>query len=413
MRPTAAFGVRKSRVLAHRAVTTPASIPYWRLAGIYLAYFAFVGAFAPYFGLYLRAIEQSAWQIGVLLSLVPLMRMTVQYSWAALADRSGWRARLLCITLAAAVVAYLGVFATTSFAGLLVVLAAFAFFSSATMPLMESITLTALQGRVERYGGIRLWGSLGFIAAVLGVGWVLDRAPIATLLWLILAALAASTAFAFTLRDRPAPARAPHEPLWRDLMRPEVVALLAANFCMSFAHGPLYAFFSIYLADANYSKTAIGALWTLGVAAEIGVFLAAPALLKRYSEHAILCISFALAIARFALIGWGIDSPALLVAAQLAHAATFGACHMASVALMSRWFSGARQVRGQAIYLSVSFGAGGFLGAIASGAAWEAVGPAWTYTGASVAAALGLLLLVHRGGQFRRVARADAHATAH
>jgi PPP family 3-phenylpropionic acid transporter len=388
----------------------PVRLPHLRLGGIYFAYFVFVGAFAPYFSLYLQSIGQAAWQIGLLLSLMQLMRVVAPHLWASLADRHGWRARLLQATLAAAIACYSGVFATTDFAGLFVVLAAFAFCSSATMPLVEAITLAALRDRIEGYGAIRLWGSVGFIAAVLGVGWLLDRIAIANLLWLLLAPLVATLALALTLRDAPGPSVATAERFLPHALRPEVVALLGANLLMNLAHGPLYAFYSIYLDAAGYSKTAIGALWSLGVLAEIGVFLAAPWWMKRFGARQVLVTCFALAVVRFALIGWGVGSPTLLVVAQLAHAATFGACHVASVALMNRWFAGARQVRGQALYMSVAFGVGGFLGAAASGVAWETIGPAWTFTAASVAAGAGLLLLVLRAKLLRDVSGSTANA---
>jgi len=382
-----------------------------RLGGLYFSYFVFVGAFAPYFGLYLQSIGQAAWQIGFLLSLMQLVRIAAPHFWASLADRHGWRARLLQATLAAAIAAWAGVFATTTFAGLFAVLAVFALFSSATMPLVESITLSTLRERIEGYGAIRLWGSVGFIVAVLGAGWALDRIAIANLRWLLLLPLAATLALAGTLRDAPRREEgAPHERLLPHVLRPEVVALLGANVLMNVAHGPLYAFYSIYLDAAGYSKTAIGALWSVGVAAEIAVFLAAPWWMRRFGAREVLLACFALAVVRFALIGWGVASPAILVAAQLAHAATFGACHMASVALMNRWFAGGRQVRGQALYLSVAFGVGGFLGAAASGLAWETIGPAWTFTAASAAALAGLLLLVAGGKLLRRVSRSTADA---
>jgi PPP family 3-phenylpropionic acid transporter len=376
-------------------------IPYRRLAGIYFAYFAFIGAFASYFGLYLQSIGQSGWHIGLLFSLMQLMRIAAPYFWASLADRRGWRAGLLQATLAAGLAAFAGVFATMEFAGLFLALAGFAFFSSATMPLIESITLAGLRERMEGYGGIRLWGSVGFIVAVLGAGWALDRIAIANLLWMLAAALAATLALACTLRERAAPGPPAREAVWRQALRPEVVALLVANVLMNAAHGPLYAFYSIHLAEAGYSRSAIGGLWSLGVAAEIGVFLAAPVWMKRFPAHAILTGCFALAVVRFALIGWGVASVPLLVVAQLLHAATFGACHMASLALVNRWFTGPRQVRGQALYLSISFGLGGFIGAAASGAAWDAAGPAWTFTGASAAAAAGLLVLAWRAKLLR------------
>jgi PPP family 3-phenylpropionic acid transporter len=389
-------------------VSPSVPLPYARLAALYFGYFVYIGAFAPYFSLYLQSIGQSAFQIGLLLSLMQLMRIGAPHLWAALADRHGWRARLLQATLGGALVAYAGVFATTSFLGLFLVLAGFAFFTSATMPLLDAITLAGLRDRVERYGGIRLWGSIGFIVAVLGVGWMLDRIAIANLLWILAIPLAVTFVLTLTLRDAPAQGATAHESVWPLLVRRDVLVLLAANVLMNVAHGPLYAFFSIYLAQSGYGTTAIGALWSLGVLAEIGIFLAAPAWMKRFAAVDILIATFALGVVRFALIAWAVDSPTALVVAQVLHAATFGSCHVASVALVNQWFSGTRQVRGQAVYLSAAFGFGGFVGSLASGAAWEPLGPQWTYTAASGAVALGLILLLRHATLLRHAPRSTA-----
>ncbi|MBI2316729.1 MAG: MFS transporter, partial [Betaproteobacteria bacterium] len=210
---------------------------------------------------------------------------------------------------------------------------------------------------------------------------------------------------ALGLRDPGGEARhgAEHS-VWPVLRRPEVAVLLGACFLMSVAHGPLYTFFSIYLADHGYSNSAIGWLWTVGVIAEIGVFLMAPRIFARWSNRQVLVFSFACAVVRFILIGWGVDSPALLVAAQVLHAATFSSYHAAALGMVNRWFLGGQRSRGQALYMSVSFGAGGMLGGMAAGVAWEAIGPAWTFSAASACAAAGLVLAAWRTGQAPRSA---------
>jgi len=103
--------------------------------------------------------------------------------------------------------------------------------------------------------------------------------------------------------------------------------------------------------------------------------------------------SFACAVARFLMIGWGVESLLLLLAAQLLHGATFGVCHAATVAALHRWFPAGQQARAQAVYGSVSFGAGGMLGGLASGQTWEAFGSGWTYTLGALFALAGLLLV--------------------
>jgi PPP family 3-phenylpropionic acid transporter len=161
---------------------------------------------------------------------------------------------------------------------------------------------------------------------------------------------------------------------------------------MSAAHGPFYVFYSIHLVDHGYDKSAVGVLWSLGVFAEIGVFISMPRLLRAWSPRVILMASFVLGVLRFLLIGWGADYVGLMFLAQVMHGATFGAFHAAAVAALNHWFPPRQQGRVQALYGSVSFGAGGMIGNFASGAAWESLGPALTFTLGATFAAAGLLL---------------------
>lgn len=372
------------------------TVPYARLSAIYFAYFAFVGAFAPYFSLYLKDVGASAWEIGVLISIMQLTRVFAPNFWAWYADHHGHRIALMRASLALAALSFCGIYATQSFWGIFVVLALLAFFSSAANPLLEAMTFSALRGRLERYGTIRLWGSVGFIAAVLMVGAALDRLAIDNLLWMLLGILGVTAGLTWLLPSGGDPRPAERERLWVVLRRPEVLVLLCACFLMSVSHGPLFTFLSIYLTDLAYSKTAVGVLWSLGVIAEILVFLAAPRWLTRFDPRTILIVSFACAVARFLLIGWGAQHVVLVTIAQLLHAATFGSYHLAALAVVNAWFTGARQVRGQAVYLSLSFGAGGFLGGLASGALWGTIGPPWTFTVSSAVAGAGLAVLLTR-----------------
>jgi MFS transporter, PPP family, 3-phenylpropionic acid transporter len=369
-------------------------VPYWRLSAFYFGYFAYVGAASPYFSLYLASLGLAAAQIGVLLSLGSLTRVIGPNFWGWVADRTQRRARIIGITLALGGACFAGFLFVRSFWGLFALLLATGFFTSASMPLAESLTLSHLRGAVSRYGSIRLWGSVGFIVTVTLVGYALDALPVASLLWMVLASYALSWACALAVPDVVANAgHAEPEPVWNILRRPEVAALLGACFLMNLAHGPLYAFYSIYLVDHGYSKAAVGWMWSVGVVAEIIVFLLMPALMRRYSLPDILIACFAATALRFLIIGWGVDSAPVLFAAQLLHGLSFGAYHAAAVTAIHRWFQGAHQVRGQAIYLSVSFGAGGALGSALSGLAWDGIGPAWTFSAAAFTALAGCALV--------------------
>ncbi len=371
-----------------------AALPYRRLAGFYFFYFAYLGAFAPFFSLYLEAAGHGAVAIGILLSLPQVTRIVAPHLWGWLADRTSYRLRVVRYTGLVGLACFLGVFAGSSFALLFVVLSLMTFFWSAALPLMEATTLTHLGDETPRYGRIRVWGSVGFIVAVVGVGYALDRVAVGVLPCIVIATMIAMLVVCWSIPETPA-VHGVHEArgVWRIMRRPEVTALIVAAALMSAAHGPYYAFYSLYLVGHGYSKAVTGWLWGLGVICEIGIFVWMPHLYRAYSLRQILLASFALAVVRFLLIGWAVNNFFLLLVAQVLHAATFGSFHAAAIGVVHRTFRGRYQASGQAIYGSLSFGLGGALGGFASGYAWDHAGPALTFTFAAACAMAGFVVL--------------------
>jgi PPP family 3-phenylpropionic acid transporter len=368
--------------------------PYWRLSGYYFFYFAFIGAFSPYFGLYLQSLSFSAWDIGLLMSQMQLMRLFGPYLWGALADRLARRVPIIQLAGLISLIGFSTFFFVRSFEAFLLAMAALSFFWSAALPLVETVTFDHLREDPARYSRIRLWGSVGFIVAVMGTGALLDHLPLPVLLWVIVGTLLGIVFYAFTIPEAPAHVHlAEHLPVGKILRQPRVKALFASCFVMSAAHGALYIFYSIYLAEHGYSKSLVGGLWSLGVLAEIAVFYYMSRLMRRFGLRVILLASFAAASVRFLMIGWGVESLAVIVLAQLLHGLTFGAYHAASITAVNCWFPGRSQARGQALYSSLSFGAGGLLGGLLSGWMWDGVGAALTFTLSTAFALLGLLLV--------------------
>jgi len=368
--------------------------PYWRLSSYYFFYFAFIGVFMPYFGLYLQSLSFSAWDIGVLMSQMQLMRLFGPYLWGMLSDRLGHRVVIIRITALVTLLVFSGLFFAHSFEALLVALALHSFFWVATLPLVETLTFEHLHENSARYSRVRLWGSVGFVVAVLGAGALLDYFPVSSLLWVCVAILAGIVLCSLLVPEAPIrPHIDEHLPIGDILRQPQVKAFLAACFLMTAAHGALNVFYSIYLASHGYSTSVVGGLWSLGVLAEIVVFFFMSRVMQRCSLRFILLASFVAAVVRFAMIGWGVDSMAVLLLTQLMHGLTFGAFHSASIATVNRWFPGRARSRGQALYASVSFGAGGLVGGLASGWSWDALGAELTFGLGSGFALVGLILV--------------------
>src|SRR5690606_28032626 len=138
----------------------------------------FVGAFAPYFTLYLQSLALSATDIAILMSLMQLMRMLAPNLWGVLAERTGLPLPIVRVSAAMSLAGFSVFFFSTEFAVLFLAMAAMAFFWSAALPLVESVTFGHLGDQGHRYGSIRMWGSVGFIVATLVLGYLLESMPI-------------------------------------------------------------------------------------------------------------------------------------------------------------------------------------------------------------------------------------------
>jgi PPP family 3-phenylpropionic acid transporter len=367
---------------------------HWRLSRFYFIYYFFVGAFVPYWGLYLKSEQFSPADIGILMSLFQISRIFAPNFWGWLADHTGKRVQWIRLTALLGLCGFAAVFWAHGFFWLFFVMAALSLFTSSTLPLAESLTLAHLATTSGHYSRIRMWGSLGFIVAALILGFLIDATGIHSLLWFLLIVQMTLFALSYTL---PEPKIEPHAhdhfSIWQVLKQPNVIALLVGCSLMVTAHGVLYNFYSIYLNEHGYSKTTIGLLWSVGVICEIGIFMLMPKIMKRLSLKAILLVSLVLAVIRFSLIGMAVDNLAWLILAQSLHAATFGSFHAASVEVITQFFNGRHQARGQAIYNSVAYGIGGTVGGIAGGYALQYLGGEQTFLLAALFPLVGLAVI--------------------
>lgn len=239
-----------------------------------------------------------------------------------------------------------------------------------------------------------LWGSIGFIIAVPALGAAVERIGTQVIPELVLVLYAGIWLSSLVIPDpgRP-PVEQPSSSLSGLLRKPEIAAFLTACFLMQVSHGTFYVFYSLYLTEAGYSSTAVGALWAWGVILEVLVFWRMHRLLERFGARRILLVSLGLAVLRWLLTGGFAASPALQLFAQTLHAATFGAFHAAAIHLVHHYFSGRTQGRGQALYSSLSFGAGVAVGSLLSGVLWSKAGAGFTFLLSAPAAGLGWLVV--------------------
>lgn len=369
-------------------------VPYWRLSAFYFNYFGLLGAMLPFWGLYLREQGFSLVEIGQLMAILVGTKLIAPNIWGWLADHSGHRLVIIRLGALLALVIFGFIFLKPGFWGVALVMGGFSFFWNAILPQFEVVTLRHLGPATEQYSRIRLWGSVGFVIAVIALGWFFERHSLMTLPWILSALLVLIALSSFAVRTPPQQ-KEHHGSLsafLAQLKSPQPILFFSICFLLQISHGPYYTFFSIYLEEYGYSKTIIGWLWALGVIAEIGVFLVAHRLFERFSVRSMAVACLVITAARWLVTGLFPEQGLIIFLAQISHAATFGVFHAIAMHVIHRYFSTAASGQGQAMYSALSFGAGGAMGAYLSGIIVETWGGSMAYfMAAAVAIVAGVL----------------------
>ncbi len=339
--------------------------PTLRLAGFYGALFLLVGIILPFFPVWLKARGLSEVEISLILAAPLLGRVFFTPAISFLADRIGDRRHVLILLTWGSLASLLAFIPLQTFWPLLGVSLLFGVFWTSVMPLTESIAMTEVRHRGLDYGRIRLWGSLTFIIASLGGGLLLDRFGAETVLYMMLAAIVISLLSAYTLPARNNKAQllkkaAPLPPIhWREALRllhsKLFILFLLASSGIQATHAIYYGFGTLHWQSLHLAAGTIGALWAVGVMAEVTLFAWSKPVIERIGPTRLLIFA-----ALGALVRWGItafDPPlVVLFPVQLLHAASFGAAHLGAIHFIARAVPDRYSATGQGLYAAFAMG---------------------------------------------------------
>ncbi len=389
--------------------------PLSRFAALWFCYFAAIGAYNPYAPLWFKDLGFSTLAIGSLAALLSWTRVFAPYAWGWLGDHSGQRVRLIRLGALLSLVAASGLLAARSYGWIALCTVLLFLANGAVVPLSEATLARHLQAGSEtaggmdsgRYGRVRLWGSVGFIAAVTLFGLVLQWAGIGwfpvlvvsmyCLLWLATLRVPAARDDVSGQEQMP--------PVLDVLRRTEVAWFFGSIFFTVLAHTALYAFFSLYLDELGYAKSAVGLMWAVSVAVEIAFFWVQGKYFGRIEPHRWLQWAAALSVLRFCATAAFGSSPLVLVMAQMLHAITFAAQHVACIVLVNRHFPGPLRGRGQALYTTLGYGIPGVVGGLGGGWLSTKFDFAAVFWAAAAAAVLGWACAIAAQRSAQRSAR--------
>ncbi len=379
-------------------MTSPISGLY-KISGFYFLYYAVVGAFMPYWSLYLEDQGFNRATIGLLASITVLTRIFAPIAWGWLADRTGKRMRWVRLATLMECIIWLSIFLLPNTLGHLAILMfVFSFFQNAILAQFEAVTLFWLGTQRESlYGKVRRWGSVGFIAAVFILGKVFDLISIHYLPMLLMLIAAFTWAWSWQIHE---PQQAPTaqkqlSSIFPILKQPQVWRFFSIEFLLLLSHAPFYNFYSNYLKDYGYSTGTTGLLWSLGVVAEIVMFSQSRYLLAGFKQDYLIALCMILTSLRWILVASFPQFLSVQIIAQCLHAFSFGLFHVIAMRVIFNNFLPAQQGRAQALY-STMWGLGVASGSLLAGHYWQAYGGSAMFYAAALVVLLGLFFLSPR-----------------
>ena len=344
------------------------------LALFFVGLFLIQGVFLPYWPVWLKAQGLSAGEIGILLSLPNWVRVFADPLIAQRADHTGNRKTPMMWLAGIYVLTVLAFPVSSNFwwlAGLSVVIG---FTFSPLLPLGTTITVHECKTRDLDYGRVRLWGSLAFIFASYGAGWVLDGTSTTWIVWMLF--VAGIVNFAITTRmPDPQTDRSLRSgsSLVYLLRKPVFLIYLGCIGFVQGSHGTYYSFASVHWETVGYSHEMIGTFWSIGVIAEIALFAVAGKFVRGRHPGILFALGATAGIVRWIVLGSS-DEFWMIVLVQPLHAMTFGITHLAAVSFIARAIPQQLATSAQSLMATLSMGV--FLGSSiwASGPLYEHFG---------------------------------------
>ncbi len=340
-----------------------------RHALLYATQFFAFGVILPFLPAVLAARGLDAAEVASVLAAGSAVRLLAGPLGGRVADALGAPRTVLALAAAGAALAGLGYLLAAGFLLLLLVHAAVSAGMACIMPLSDAMAVAAARRERFDYGQVRASGSMAFIAAALLAGQVVAQFGAAAAVPMILGGLAATGITALLLRggtERPVGGPQGWAAFVAPLAIPAFRRLLLVSALIQGSHAFTYAFGTLHWQASGLDAGLIGALWATGVVAEIALFLWGRGLVARTGALGLSLVAAGAGVLRWA--GTAITTePLLLFPLQVLHAATFGAQHLAAMAVLAKVVPPAQAGTAQALHASLGTGLATGLLTLASG----------------------------------------------
>ena len=332
------------------------------LGSFYFFYFANIGIYVIFLPKVLSMLSYSSSEIGIILSAAPLIRFLIPFSFTRgfKLDRNFFNISLLLMFLSS--IAFY--FSLHSFYLLLLANIGLGVGMSLVLPYIEVIALDTI--KKEKYGKIRLFGSIGFIFIALVLVKFLTSAEVAILY--LISFVFITSLFAFFIAKDNDKTKQNNTHIKNDIALLKDWELWVSLTLMQVSFGAFYNFFTIYETDRGISLENTINLWVFGVIVEI-VMLYFQSKLLQNNLVKILQITIFSAVIRWFLVFLYPTNLTILFLSQSLHALSFALFYSAAISYLHQIYK--NKVLAQQFFSGITFGLGGLIGAFSFGYIYE------------------------------------------
>ena len=347
--------------------------PLFNAQALYCFYYMALGSYLPFINLYYERLGLSGVQIGTLAALPVLVTATITFVWAAIADAFRLHRVILrmAFLLAAVVVYWLS--QAKHFVALIPWVFAYAIVTSPIVPLLDSNALDVAKEYQRSYGGLRVWGSVGWAASTWLVGLLIQARGTRWFFYSYIVLISIAFLLSLFQPTRKLVQRSSLLHGLQELFQVEFILFLISIFLLTTASGGVNSFFSLYLNRIGATEGQIGFSWALAAVSELPVMLFSAVMLRRMGAEGLLVMAFFVFILRWLLYSL-IDVPLWALLVQLLHGLSFAAFLVGGVSFVSQRTPPGLSATAQAIYSTVTFGLASITGSMVGGYLYDHVG---------------------------------------
>ncbi|TCS82490.1 MFS transporter [Tepidibacillus fermentans] len=368
---------------------------YARLSGFYYIYFFGMGALYPLLSVYFKDKGLTGSQLGLIMSVGPIVSIITQPIWGMLCDRYRIEKKVLFITLISAGVISLFFPISQSFLIFLMLIGLMNVFQSAVVPITDNISMNFVQRYGGQYGDIRLWGSIGFAVAVWVAGLLSDHfhSDIIFYLYTVSLFIAATLTKRMSEDENSQFSVNVFKEMKKLLTVPSFSLFLLGTFLLFGTMNANNTYFGIFYQSIGGTKTGIGLAFLLAAGSEVPFMRWSGKLITKFGLLPVMIFSAVVTVIRWFFYSLG-PSVFWVIVTTFVQGLSIGLFLATAVQFVKTKAEADVQVTAMSLYGSFGLGLGSFVSSMIGGWIYEHFGILNTYLYMAIASFLAILIFL-------------------